>query len=657
MRKLATALTVAGTLAVSGCSAIEQLIPPDLPEPQKTDSALWLGQNWTNDARYWFHHTPQGTQTIPVPYAYFIALEQPILFKLGDIPLFKDPDYMARFGFIPSPAGDDFKSAENRQVQGYNAQRAGAHTVDYETPAYAGNPDGLPVGFALSRDQTNPLTGRPLEPLLGFTCAACHTGQLNYNGVNVRVDGGPAVTNLTAFTEALAAAIGQTRIIPWRLTRFAKRIHKDDYSDAKRDEVKETLDGIIASLGGESGITSKAQGDRNVEEGFARLDALNRIGNQVFFSDIYDPSNPHSSENQAAISNIAPTDAPVNYPHIWSTSWFDWVQYDASIMQPMIRNAGESLGVRSLFNMTQPLGVYDSTLLIEELYKMEDLLAGTNPIPAQRFNGLQAPKWPQDVLGPIDQAKAKQGELLYGQYCAGCHLPAVTSAGFWDDENWTTLPGADGKYLKVKTIPVAEIGTDPGQAKVLDTRTVQVPDFLGVPEPKATGGVICGGEAGTVTNDTSFAWALAFVTERAINNRYDRLDPSPTPEERFKLNGERPNCVRAINAYKARPLNGIWATAPFLHNGSVLTLYDMLIPAGQRAEKICLGDLSFDSAKVGMVGACESGTTTVDTTKDGNRATGHSFQDATGDGTGDGIIGPALTDDQRWALIEYLKTL
>ena len=33
--------------------------------------------------------------------------------------------------------------------------------------------------------------------------------------------------------------------------------------------------------------------------------------------------------------------------------------------------------------------------------------------------------------------------------------------------------------------------------------------------------------------------------------------------------------------YKARPLNGIWATAPFLHNGSVLTLYDLLLPADE----------------------------------------------------------------------------
>lgn len=654
MRKAAFAMTVAAALTLAGCSKISQLIPPDLPEQETTQSTRWLAQNWSNDARYWFHHTPQGTQTIPVPYRYFINLEQPILFTFGDIPLFREPDYLARFGFISSPKGEDYQSAQNVEALGYSVQRSGDYTVDYRTPDYLGNPDGLPVGFALTRNQTDPTTGRPLDPLLGFTCAACHTGQLNYAGVNIRVDGGPAVTNLSAFTEALAAAIGQTRIIPWRLTRFAKRLYGPDYSDQKRDEVKATLDAIIAKLGGDASLTVTAQGDRNVEEGFARLDALNRIGNQVFFSDIYDSSAPHSAASKAAVGNIAPTDAPVNYPHIWSTSWFDWVQYDASIMQPMVRNAGESLGVRSAFNLTQPLGVYESTLLIRELYKMEDLIAGPDPRPAQRFSGLTAPKWPEDVLGPIDQAKAKQGALLYAQHCAGCHLPATNSADFWSDRYWKPLPGAEGRYLALKTIPVEKIGTDGAQAAVLDKRTVELPAFLGVPEPvERSGGLICDGRQGTVADETYFAWALAYVTEKAVDNRYDRLDPSPSEAERFELNGKRPNCVRAINAYKARPLNGIWATAPFLHNGSVLTLYDMLIPADERPEEICLGDLSFDAQNVGMVGACLKGATKVDTTKPGNRATGHSFED----GEGPGVIGPALSEPDRRALIEYLKTL
>ena len=37
--------------------------------------------------------------------------------------------------------------------------------------------------------------------------------------------------------------------------------------------------------------------------------------------------------------------------------------------------------------------------------------------------------------------------------------------------------------------------------------------------------------------------------------------------------------------YRARPLDGVWATAPYLHNGSVPTLEDMLKPQAERPSK------------------------------------------------------------------------
>ena len=44
----------------------------------------------------------------------------------------------------------------------------------------------------------------------------------------------------------------------------------------------------------------------------------------------------------------------------------------------------------------------------------------------------------------------------------------------------------------------------------------------------------------------------------------------------------------------------------------------------------------------------------MDTTLLGNSNAGHSFQDGP---RGDGIIGPLLTDDQRWDIVEYLKSI
>ena len=114
--------------------------------------------------------------------------------------------------------------------------------------------------------------------------------------------------------------------------------------------------------------------------------------------------------------------------------------------------------------------------------------------------------------------------------------------------------------------------------------------------------------------------------------------PTPCPPERV---------------YKAAPRDGVWATPPFLHNGSVPNLYEMLVPAGQRTKKFCYGR-EFDPVKVGLDTACTPGTFVLDTALRGNSNAGHSFEDSP---RGNGVIGPLLSDEQRWALVEYLKSI
>ena len=53
--------------------------------------------------------------------------------------------------------------------------------------------------------------------------------------------------------------------------------------------------------------------------------------------------------------------------------------------------------------------------------------------------------------------------------------------------------------------------------------------------------------------------------------------------------------------YVARPLEGIWATAPYLHNGSVPTLDDLLKPEDQRPVCFPLGHREYDPVKLGYV--------------------------------------------------------
>jgi len=91
-----------------------------------------------------------------------------------------------------------------------------------------------------------------------------------------------------------------------------------------------------------------------------------------------------------------------------------------------------------------------------------------------------------------------------------------------------------------------------------------------------------------------------------------------------------------------------------MHNGSVPNLYEMLVPAKERTKKFYLGR-EFDPVKVGVDTSGNSGRFLFDTALVGNSNAGHSFEE--GGPRGNGVIGPLLTDEQRWALVEYLKSI
>lgn len=114
--------------------------------------------------------------------------------------------------------------------------------------------------------------------------------------------------------------------------------------------------------------------------------------------------------------------------------------------------------------------------------------------------------------------------------------------------------------------------------------------------------------------------------------------------------GTNPNGAKLVpgNGYVAQPLDGIWATAPYLHNGSVPTLEDLLNSSQRPAYwKRTFADNDYDYTKLGWNYTNPGSKTdkeTYDVSIDGYGNQGHTF--------GDG-----LTPDQRTALIEYLKTL
>lgn len=126
-----------------------------------------------------------------------------------------------------------------------------------------------------------------------------------------------------------------------------------------------------------------------------------------------------------------------------------------------------------------------------------------------------------------------------------------------------------------------------------------------------------------------YALALGAVVQSGID---EWLRSTGTVQA--EIEGDRPNCLAAGFGYKARPLNGVWATAPFLHNGSVPTIYDLLSPVAERPQVFLLGEPSFDPVRVGIVTRTvapegrtydSKGYFIIDTSRPANRNTGHEF--------------------------------
>jgi hypothetical protein len=135
--------------------------------------------------------------------------------------------------------------------------------------------------------------------------------------------------------------------------------------------------------------------------------------------------------------------------------------------------------------------------------------------------------------------------------------------------HWRTT-GQGRPLLTVTDVKIEDVGTDPNEAMDFINRTAD------------TGAL----KKGRV----SAAEGLDLVTGGIALRFFDRMNFPQ--EKRIAWNGYRdPTAerVRALPLYKARPLNGIWAVAPYLHNGSVPNLYLLLSPQAERPDSFWLG--------------------------------------------------------------------
>jgi hypothetical protein len=583
---------------------------------QQTDPAATLtyaAQGWSAADRETFYMTSQGSRLMP--YAWFKAL------KRTDVDEPFAGDKLLRYGYL-------------------------AHDV---SPA---NPEGLPVGFIVD--------GPVASGELGLTCAACHTGQLEYmqGGVvhALRIDGAPAKTDAQQFLTDLLAATRATLSEPARFGAFAKAVLGPGYTATKAAQVKDALGKWVAQFGEFMDISLPAANPW----GPGRLDAFGMIFNRVAAQDL------------GIRSNYKVADAPVRYPFLWNASRQDRTQWNGGIhnglyIQALARNTGEVLGVFADF---APHRLVPPTPLAPAIIDFKNnsvSFAGLQTL-EEKIAVLRPPPWPREIFG-LDEQLAAKGKPLFDANCGSCH--AVQAS--------LDLPG-------LWRTPILAVGTDP-KMLINSQRTSEPGLLMGALMPPPAIGARIGDPAKTadllatvvmgsllaeafvppVPSPTKLAQSGVFRALRKDfaehfpgENLDTLLDPRLFAKAKLDALAElkafidarlsnmfSPPPVPDGAAYESRVLNGVWAVAPYLHNGSVPNLWELMKPAKDRKASFMVGSRIFDPKNVGYAtdeSPFKTGAFLADPADaNGNSNRGHEF-------------GAGLTDDERWAIIEYMKT-
>jgi len=560
--------TMAGSLILAGCAP-----KPSAPQPSSSTSAetvVWSQNGWSDAERAEYHHLAEGSELMP-----YGLLANIVSLKTGK-PFLEN---MERFGFIPDAAS-------------------------------AANPHGLPVGLTTVHSRDKSHTG--LE-MVGFNCAACHVGEVNYRGKGLRVDGAPSLVDLQSYQMEFRDSLDVTLHDPrkWGALVFAMVRDLDasdtppsvDASSYASDPAAKTAGEVaavptadtnfhsVSSQTADAADTSAALRGQTFVASWHRALALLKarlayLKNGKLLLNGTEPGPGRIDAFGAARNLLFPKDAvpmqsPVSFPFIWdvpdttqqrSDTDAVWIHYDGNTNSILERNIGQALGMGAVFDPR----TYESTLRIANLHRLEVLT-----------HKLRAPKWPADILGPIDETKAQAGEKIFNDKCRDCH------------QNRLYAP--------------TDVGTDPQRANSFGR-------FVGgVPFPAAFKPIL------------DSLKARAFSDDGISTADQATMDANPVI---WRLTGQ----------YLTRPLTGVWATSPYLHNGSVPTLWHLLHPT-QRPAKFIVGNREYDPAKLGY--SAGGNGWTFDTSQPGNSNTGHA---------GD-KYGTNLTEDQKDALLEYLKTI
>lgn len=532
-----------------------------------------------------------------------------------------------------------------------------------------------PIGFAIDLQNDNILNKTKLrwyegqtggskdsEPWIGLNCAACHTGTVTYNGVTTIIEGGPTMSDFQGFVYSFYDAVEATRNNPEKWDRFASRVLASTDNPEDDALLRDAYDKFANYQ-----IQIERINQSDTAYGFGRLDAFGHIFNKMI---LFSNEPPYKGN---------PSNAPVSYPFLWGIDDQYRVQWTGAVKNGRIklrdgayldvgalgRNSGEVLGVFGDITIDEQSNIIDNLIGYKSSINVRNLVA------FERYAGtLQPPPWPEHFPAP-DAELVKKGGPLFEENCSRCHggvkpkkdingREKMISLQEMQDDGGMTDPTTACNVATYKGFAGTFAGMKSGYfRKNLDDD--DAPEKLGLIED--VGDMVTVAVTGALFAEKKAIGkqvvATFFGVELPAQDIPTSIEPqSNDPLRQVVLTNNFPARDRCNNRgllsqieYKAHPLEGIWATAPYLHNGSVRSLAELLLLPEDRSPGFNVGAVEFDPKNVGLSDTVlnEELVSFLQTRNAlGNPIPGNSNQGH--------LYGTGLDPDEKAAIVEYLKT-
>ena len=528
--------------------------------------------------------------------------------------------------------------------------------------------NALPMGLGRAHPRDSPRVIGHKVSFMSLNCAACHSAQFDYGGRRFLIDGAPGQVDVEGFAKDIEKAVKHTTQSKTELFRALRRylafvrrpvnrrwrwrfglaageldlnlraideIEKGETGEAlivkggrfnptvneeSEEAVQERQKVIIDELRGESSRGAKESlpppdVSRLPHRGLLKIIRdfriqVNNSGDVLRMIHRADrmklTAGPGRDDAWGLIDRIMAGDssaqftAPISVPPLFGAGTHRLFHYDGNTNSIMERNIAQAVALGSIVRQRG-----DAVVDPRRVHQVNKL--------AEKITG---PRW-LSAFPKLDPELVTEGKALFEK-------KLFKARRVWD---------VNGRPLVAETVSCNDCHLAVGQETQIRFYDVGTSKF----------------RLNHYLKRPQYLKRLRHRLSEVKRETAKRQDPPVLQAEIDEWEGGKVPEWRLSPGYLARPLDGVWATSPYLHNGSVRSLHQLLLPQRQREKSFQTGGRDFDPIEVGFRSSVlplvkgSRQAFTLNTLKAENSRLGHDF-------------GGSFTDRERRAVIEYMKT-